>query len=94
MRRDIEPARARIPPAIIGRLKDDHISRLDVVRATRDPVLGRGVGVAHGGVRQARHGVVGVGGAVVGALGGGLGGDVLRQGGVADARLAVVVLFL
>jgi len=52
------------------------------------------VRVPHRGVRQAGDGVVGVGGAVVGALGGGLGRDVLRQGGVADARLAVVVLFL
>jgi hypothetical protein len=94
MRPDIEPARARIPPAIIGRLKDDHITRLDVIRPARDPVLGGRVRVPHRGVRQAGDGVVGVGGAVVGALGGGLGRDVLRQGGVADARLAVVVLFL
>lgn len=90
---DIEAARARIPPPVIRTVKNQHVSRLDVVVAARDPVFGRGVRVSERGVGQAGDGIVGVGGAVAGSLGGGLRRDVGGQGGVADAGLAVVVLF-
>lgn len=93
VRLDIEPARPRIPPSIIRAVKNQHVTRLDVVVAARDPVFGRGVAVSEGGVRQTGDGIVGVGGAVVGALSGRLRRDVGGQSGVADAGLAVVVLF-
>ena len=67
MRLDVEPARARIPAAIIRPLENQDIPTLNIIVSPRDPVFGRGMHVLKGRVRQARDGVVGVRGAVVGA---------------------------